>query len=149
MDTLTVRSWDSKHKSAAVALPSRDSQASTSAQVSRRDQEDCQRFLTVPLSAKQRSAKYESSKHCAKLTVHRVLFITSKHHMSSTCLASACVSVSADITLPIQRSGKKLQHTTRSFLVFLSWCPDKFSSIMQCKVEQYMCIIMCSFMCLL
>ena len=51
-------SWNSKHKSAAVALPSRDSQASTSAPVNRRNLEGChEKFSAVPLSGKPRSAK--------------------------------------------------------------------------------------------
>ena len=60
-------------KSALVALPSRDSQTLASAQISRRDQGQwgCQeKFLTVPFSAKQRSAKTETNKHCTVSSLH-------------------------------------------------------------------------------
>jgi hypothetical protein len=63
----------------------------------------------------------------------------------STCMQSARVL----------GSGNKLQHTTWRFLVCFSlWSPDKWSSIMQCKTDQYMCVvskvsfIICPFMCL-
>jgi hypothetical protein len=46
------------NESAAVAVPSRDSQASALARVSNRDPEGCQeKFSTVPLTGKQRSGK--------------------------------------------------------------------------------------------
>ena len=71
------------------------------------------------------------------------IYTPSKHHVSSMGLASACLSVPADITLPIShRSGKKLQHTTRSFLVCFSlWNPDKCSSTMQCEMDQYVRVL--------
>jgi hypothetical protein len=59
-DTPAVQlsSWDSKHQSAAVVLPSRDSQALALAGVSRRDQgEMARKFLAVPLSGKRRSGQ--------------------------------------------------------------------------------------------
>ena len=58
------------------------------------------------------------------LSLCGVLFIPSKHHVSSTGLASACESVSADITLPISLSPQKQQETAahhqKFFGVFLS-----------------------------
>lgn len=51
------QSWDSKHESAVVALPNRDSQASASAGISSRDQEECQEFWVISFSVKQRAAK--------------------------------------------------------------------------------------------
>lgn len=78
-----------------VAQPIRKSQASTSAQVGRRDQrqqESRGKFSVVPLSAKQRSAKAWGQQ-------------------------------------ALHRSGKKQQHSTRSFLVlFFLWSPNKWSS---------------------
>jgi hypothetical protein len=101
----------------------------------------------------------------------------------TTCLASACESVlaklhesvSADITLPISLSPWKWQEAAAHhqffvvvvvvvllfcfvfvFLVrFSLWSPDKWSSTVQCKVDQYMRVlnkevfIMCPFTCLL
>ena len=58
--TAQFGSRESKHQSAAVALPSRDSQASALAQVSTRDQsqqEHQEKFSAVPLSVKQRSVR--------------------------------------------------------------------------------------------
>jgi hypothetical protein len=73
-----------------VMWPSRDSQASDLAQVSRRDTEGCQeKFLAVPLSTNQRSVKtqksnqwrletnklYQQAKLPTSITVHWVLII--------------------------------------------------------------------------
>ena len=48
----------------AVTGPSRDSQASASARVNRRNLERHQKFSAVPLSGKQRSAKTGDPQHC-------------------------------------------------------------------------------------
>jgi hypothetical protein len=49
-----------------------------------------------------------------------------------TCLQSA----------GIRRSSKKLQQTTKSVLAHFSlWSPGKCSSAMQCKADQYTCVI--------
>jgi len=79
--------------------------------------------------------------------------------MSSMGLASACASVSADITLPISLSPRKQQETwqtTVSFSVrFLLWSPNRWNSAMQCKVGHYMrtasedSFVVCPFTCLL
>ena len=57
----------------------------------------------------------------------------------SVCLTSACVSDSAEITLPLSPSpwnSKKLQRTTRSLLLrFPPWNPNKCSSVTQCKAD--------------
>ena len=109
-------SQDNKHKSAVVAGPSRDSQASASAPVGRNDQQEHQeKFSAVPLSGKRRSARCKTHKRCtvssinkpssASVTVGQVPFIPFKHHVSSTGLASA------DITLPITSSSQKQQET--------------------------------------
>jgi hypothetical protein len=59
--------------------------------------------------------KPSSACHCPSSSI----YTPSKHHVSSTGLASAHASVSADITLcqsaQVCGSGKKLQHTTRRF----------------------------------
>jgi hypothetical protein len=49
-------------------------------------------------------ASCTSNPNSASAIVCEVLFISSKHHVSSTGLASACASVSADIILPISPS---------------------------------------------
>ena len=53
-----------------------------------------------------------------------LIYTPSKHHVSSTCLASACVPVSTDVTLPISPSLRYQQeteaHCQRFFDVFLS-----------------------------
>ena len=88
-----------------VTCPSRDSQASVLAPVSRRDPEGHQKFSAVPLSGRQRSEKtrdpqalyswlYPQAK--LHLSLHGVLFIPSKHHTSSMGLASACASKSTE-----------------------------------------------------
>ena len=65
--------------------------------------------------------RQETKKHCtassiskpssASITVHWVLFISSRHHVPSMGLALAQASVSADITLPISWNLKKWQET--------------------------------------
>ena len=53
-------------------------------------------------------------------------------HMRLSQLTSLCQSAQ------VCRSSKKLQHTTRSFLVHFSlWSPDKCSSTMQCKIDMH------------
>ena len=81
----------------------------------------------------------------------------SKHHVSSMCLASACASVSADITLPISPSPRKRQetaaHQQKVLVSFFLWSPNLWSSTMQYKVDQNMhtiskeSFITCPFMC--
>jgi hypothetical protein len=134
-----VQTLHCKHKqvSAVMALPSRDSQASALAQVSRRDLKGHQKFPAVPLSGKRKiiqdwrpthivhfTASSISSPSLASITVHRVLVIPSKHHVSSTGLASVCAPVSADITWPISPSPLKQQETAahygKFFGMFLS-----------------------------
>jgi hypothetical protein len=113
--------------------------------------------------------RHETNKHSiassigkplAPLRVHGVLLIPSKHHVSSTDLASSYVfsqhvSVSADITLLITPSLRKPQEATTyhqdffvvvvvlfvclfvCFLVCFSlWSPDKGSSTTQWKADQ-------------
>jgi len=113
-------SWDSKY----------DSQASASAQGNRMDQGPGPRgmpgkVLGCASLGKVKIIKDVSLKHCtasraqppslssklyqqAELSLHRCpsspFYIPSKHHVSSTGLASALESVSTDITLPISPS---------------------------------------------
>ena len=93
------KSLESKHHSAVVAQPSRDSQTSASAQVSRRDQyEHQERFSAVM----QRSAKTRNQQACiastiskpgsALITVLFIAFLTSRVLFRS-CL-STCVCLS-------------------------------------------------------
>jgi hypothetical protein len=73
--------------------------------------------------------------------------------VSSTCLASA------DNILQISWSPRKQQETAahhQKFLLHFSlWSPDKCSSTLLCKADQYMCVvskesfITCPFLCLL
>ena len=112
-------------ESAAVALPSRDSQTSASARVSRRDPERHQeKFSAVPLSLKQRSEKTRDPQHCTAssisktssppLTVHGVLLYSLQtarvlhewvlpQHMCLSQLTSLCRSA---------QSPRKQQETT-------------------------------------
>jgi hypothetical protein len=74
-------------------------------------------------------------------------------------LQTSCVFHMSCLRMQIQldcRINKKLQHTTRSFLLHFSlWNPNKCSSTTQCKADQYMCVnvkghvITCPFTCLL
>ena len=144
------------------------------ARVSRRDPEGHQEKFSVCISAGKEQRRQKTSKHLrlpqpnsASVTVHqpnsafvtgRSFYNPSKFHMSSMSLASACASVSADITLPISLSLQKHQeavaHHQKVFGAFL-WSPNKCSSTTQCKADQYMCaiskesFIMCPFTCLL
>lgn len=68
--------------------------------------------------------------------VPRVLFMFSKHHMSSMALTSARVSVSNDITLPISPRLQKLQQTAahhQKLFGFSLWSSDKCSSTTQLR----------------
>jgi hypothetical protein len=57
-------------------------------------------------------------------------------HMHPSQLTSLCQSAR------VHKSGKKLQHTTRSFLVCFSlWSHNEWSSTTQCKVGRYMYVI--------
>lgn len=87
-----------------------------------------------------------------------VLFIPSKHGVSSMCLDSERVLLSPCIiqSATVLGSSNRLQHTTRSYLVHFSlWSRDKYSSSTQCEADQYMRVvskvsfIACPFMCLL
>ena len=141
-----------------VARPRRDSQASASALVSRRDQEECQGKCLSQGSEDQQ--RLQTHKCCTASSISKssstsvtFLFIPSKHRMSPTGPASA------DTTLPISLSPPKQQETTahhQKILVgFSLWSPDKCSSTTKCKVNQYMCVvskesfITCPFTCLL
>ena len=94
-----------------MTIPRRNSLASDSAQVSRRDQQECQKFLAISHSKmRDPQALHTSSINkpsSASITVCRVLCMPSKHHVTS-----ACVSVSADITLLITPSLRKPQEAT-------------------------------------
>jgi len=137
-----------------VLLCSRDSQASTSAQVSKRDPEGHQKFSTELLSAKQRSARPISLAQLALQAslaqppicpVCPVLFITSKRHCPPRVLPQHMHLSQLTSLCQLARvlgSSKKLQHTTRSFLVCFSlWSPNQCRSIKQCKEDQYMCVL--------
>jgi hypothetical protein len=128
----------------------------------------------VPLLTKGRSAKLwdqealQSSTSKSSLCHYPLIpiYTPSKNHVSSTGLSKIPHEfVAADITLPITRSLWKWQEATAHhqflgffffFLVHFSlWSPDKWSSTMQCKVDQYIRVvskesfIMCPFTCLL
>jgi hypothetical protein len=121
---------DSKHKSVAVELPHKHSQASSSAQVSRRDSRSTEipgEVLTVPLSAKQRSAKpgdqqafhnqlYQQAKLSLCYCFLYFLYLQTSHvlHMPQH------VHLSADITLPISSSLWKWQVAEAQHQNFLS-----------------------------
>jgi hypothetical protein len=114
--------------------------------------------LPVPLSMKWRSSRTKDQQCIAKLAMQAshhcplgVIYTPSKHNVSSMCLASSREplskipreSVSADITLPnspnLQKQQKGHQNSTRSFLVhFFLWSHNKWSSALQCKVNQFM-----------
>ena len=95
---------------------------------SRRDQEEHQQFSAVPLSGKRGSAKIRHTSitqlavpasQALSLSLRGVLFIPSKHHMSSTGFSLA------DITLPVSPCPQKWQqqtaaHHQKFFGAFLS-----------------------------
>jgi hypothetical protein len=115
-----------------------------------RDQEE----LAVPLSGKWRhcTASSISKPSSASITVRPVLQTSSGLHGSV---------LAVELTPPCQsawvyESNKKLHVTTRCFsLCFSLWSLEKLSSTIQCKSDQYMCVvnkksfIMWPFMCLL
>ena len=87
-----------------------------------------------------------SNSSSASDTVRRVLVILPpKHHLSSMSLASACLSVSAGITLPISPSCWKWQeaaaHSQMFLVCFSLWSPNKWSSAMLCKADQGMRVV--------
>jgi hypothetical protein len=94
----------------------------------------------------------------ASVTVESCLHsLQTSRALHTSCLSTS--TVSADILCPsagVWGSSKKLQHTTRSFLVhFCLWSSDKCSSTMQRKVDQHLRVvskesfITCPFTCLL
>jgi hypothetical protein len=144
-----------------VTRPSRDSQASTSVPASRRTAGTPGEVL---ICASLREAKISEdwrSTGVAQLAVPAsqalspalcgVLFIPSKHHMSSMYLASACVSNQPGSL----EAATNCSTPPQVFLVCFSlWSPYKCSSTTQCKVNQCMCVVSkesftCPFMCLL
>jgi hypothetical protein len=101
-------------------MPSRDSQASTSARICRRDQEGRQEKLSAVLSqGSEDQWRCETHKHCtvssiskpssAPVTVKSFLYSLQTSHV--LYLASAGESVSADTTLPIGLNLLKQQET--------------------------------------
>jgi hypothetical protein len=119
----------------AVTPPSRDSQTSALARVSRRDPEGHQeKFSAVPLSGKRGSAKIRHTSitllavpasQSLSPSLHGVLFIPSKYHVSSTYLASACASNQHESSEATTKCS-----TLQVFLVHFSlWCLDKCSNI--------------------
>jgi hypothetical protein len=79
-----------------------------------------------------------------------VKFYSSKHHVSSTCHASACVSVSADFTLATSSSLWTQQEAPAHFRKVLCvcvcvcvslWSPKKWSSTTQSKADQYLHVV--------
>ena len=156
-----------------VTQPNRNSQASAElAQVSRRysDQQGYQeKFSAVPLSANWRLAKMKDQEVLqsslykqAALTVCWILFrlppnITCPlwvlpHYMF--CLSMwFCLSWHHSANQPESTEASRSCSTPPEG--FLLWSPNKRSSTMQCKADQYMCVISkeslitYSFMCLL
>ena len=146
-----------------MVLSSRDSQVPDLTQVIMKDQgqqEPQEMFSALLLSAKPRPAKMLDQQvfsYASKLrsSLHHCLFrpvyTSFKHQVSSVGFALACVlpqhmSLSQLTSLcqsaQVCRSGKKLQHTIRRFLVHFSlWNPDKCHSTMQCKADQYSCVV--------
>ena len=132
------QSRDSKHEPAEVALPSRDSQGSALALVSRRDQQECQeKFLAEPFSGKWRTVKIHKHECCtascnSKPNSLSITQWSSIYTLQTSCvlhcLATACAS--------------------NQFMESWQW-----SSNTQC-VDQYIPMVskesfnMCSLMCL-
>jgi hypothetical protein len=97
-----------------VTWPSRDSQASTSAWVSKRDQQEHQKFSAVPLSGKQRLVKTHKHRRASCTSKPGPVPdtpwssictpLTPKHHVSSMCLALAWLFLSMCIqSAPVLR----------------------------------------------
>ena len=120
----------------AVTWPNRDSQASASTWVSRRHQEGHQGSSWLCLSQgsedQQRCETYKScTANCA-----------SKPRTVSITSWTPIYTLQITHVLWVSGSGKKLQHTTRSFLVHFSLCrSNKCSSTMQCKAG-HTCVLL-------
>jgi hypothetical protein len=119
----------------------------------------------VPLSASKDQQRLETNKCCIASSTSKPLSQSVEYYSYTlqtsrvlqgscltTCLASACAKLQVCLSqltslcqsARVHRIGKKLQHITRSFLVCFSlWSPDKPSSTMQCKADQYMtCVLL-------
>lgn len=97
----SMLSWDSKQESVVVALPSRDSQASVSGVVSRRDSMKWQKFLAVYLS--QQPASIEKlavqTSQAQPLTLY-INFLQTSCVLHGTCLTTylSCFSLCASLS---------------------------------------------------
>ena len=91
------------------------------------------------------TASFKSKPSSASIIVCRIFFISLQilQVLHGSCLSTWLSQLTSLCQLaPVCGSSKKLQHITRSFLVHFSLqSSDKWSSTMQCKANQYLCII--------
>jgi hypothetical protein len=78
----------------------------------------------VKINKDVRPTKTTTASQALSLSFHRVLFIPAKHHVSSTCIASAHVLLQH--VHPVSQSPQS---------------PEKCSSTTQCKADQYMHVV--------
>ena len=145
------KSLGSKQESAVVALPGRDSQASASVPVSRRDQQEHhETFSDVCLSQrsedqlwlkthKRCTASCTSKPNSVSITVHRGLFIPSTHHVSSTGLSKwLCLSWRHSASQPKSKESSRNCSTPPEIFWWVSLYGVPTNSTTQCQVDQYM-----------
>ena len=156
-----------------MAWPSKNSQTSALTQVSKRNQQECQKFLAVPLSKKQRSARTWDQQVLHSQLYKQVqpslwhsplgLFILPPNIrcpagvLPPTCLSRwVCLHWHHhSVNQPESKKATRSLITPPEGFCWVSlWSPNKCSSTSQCKADQYMSVIngesfiMCHFTCL-
>jgi hypothetical protein len=130
--SLVQENRDSEQESAVVARPSRDSHASASAPVSRRDQEN---FSAVPLREAKISEDSRSTSIAQPPSLYNEFYL---YPPSITCPPQvlpqhvSCLSMTHCQSAWVCGSGKKAWAHHRKFC-FSLWSPNKCSSTTQCK----------------
>jgi hypothetical protein len=141
----TAMPQPNRHKSAGGVWTSRDVRTSSQLYFSQRS-EGQRRFKTNKCCT---ASSTPSPGHCPLSPI----YISSKHQVSSTGLASACESDLAKLHVSLYQltslcelarglAASRSHSTPAVFLVcFFLWSPNKRSSTMQCKVDQFMCVV--------
>jgi hypothetical protein len=147
-----------------LTKPSKDIQATASAQVTKRNQEGSQENSWLCLfqsiknpwrfkTHKPYTASTKSKPSSASVTVHWVLVTLSKHHVFSRVLPQHMhlpQLTSLYQSVQVFRSGKKLQHTTRSLLVHFSLCGFPPNAAQLCStrwINMVFYLFVCLFVC--
>ena len=141
--SLLLESLESKHKSAAVALPSRDSHASASAwrELAGRTRKTARSFQLCLSQEIKDQRRCETNQCCTASSISKpssasiTVPDSSLFTIQISCvLHGPCLST---VFASVYGGSKKLQHTTRSFSL---WSPDKHGSTMQ---SNYASIYLC------